>query len=217
MKFLKNVAKVVLVSAVALGAGTLAQTQEAQALTINTGNTLQLNGGAGAVTIGGTPFLDFDSGLLNFPSGSVIVANGSTGGFSSLIATNGQISDLSLSELFGGRSSFIQLFNNPTDTDDDVYFNLDGFTGISPVALPGPLDVLAGSFSGRFVNAVGQVLGDGVASVQLFDGQYTGTSSWSMTIVAGKEVPTPALIPGIAAMGMGLLRKRNKKAQEVAA
>ena len=50
-------------------------------------------------------------------------------------------------------------------------------------------------------------------------GQFTtqeliGSTSYSMTITA---VPTPALLPGLIGLGMGMLRKRKKEMAAVSA
>jgi hypothetical protein len=230
MNFLKNLATTTAVTVATLGAGTLAQTQQAQAFTIVAGDTLQLNGGRAGVTLNAAPFaakaIDFDNGATNVgPYGSAVVAAGSTGAFAPLLGSIGQIADLSWTEVFVSQSktTFIQLFNGTLDPGDDVYFDLTAITG-GDLFTPSPssISIAYVNFTGKFVDAVGAVIGDGAATAQftpaglnsLLSGG-TAQSSWSMTIVAKDQVPTPALIPGIAAVGMGLLRR--KKAQAAAA
>jgi hypothetical protein len=59
------------------------------------------------------------------------------------------------------------------------------------------------------LNSLGAFNASGAAFTNIF------ATNTQLVEVQGKPVPTPALIPGIAAMGMGLLRR--KKAQAVAA
>jgi hypothetical protein len=222
MNFLKNLATTTAVSVAFLGTATLIQTQQAQAFTIVAGDLLNLNGGSGGVKVNAvsTPPIDFFDAAVNLPTGSVAVVKGgaSTGQFATLGGA-GRISDLTLSDVMSGtKSGFLQLFVGASpDFANDVYFNITQILGGGIAPTPGPLDVVYASFKGNFVNAVGDILGDGNASIQLRDSTMAGSSSWSMTILAQKTpiIPTPALIPGIAAMGMGLLRR--KKAQAVAA
>jgi hypothetical protein len=224
MKFLKNVAKVTLVSAVALGAGTLAQTQQAQAFTIGNGDVLSLTSGAGGVSVGAG--LDFYGlgGPTAPGSGSVLVTSASTGAFNALANTTGFISDLTAGDFADLANGIpVNLFRLTLGTaalGDDISFLLTGYTpgGFVPVSGGG---VAFASFTGQFTNVVGEVLGLGAATATLFPNGPTNTlvGGWSANINSAVQdtVPTPALIPGIAAMGLGLLRKRNKKAQEVAA
>jgi hypothetical protein len=220
MKFLKNIATTGLVAATAIGLSVFVQPQQAQAFVIGAGDTLNINGGAGGVRIGGTPVADFTGGSAS--SGSLLVTNFSTGGFASLIGKAGEVADLSASDVAQGLAGtlnkpFLKLFQGATsDFSTDIFFNLKKITGAGVSPTPGPFDIGYATFLGEFTNASGALLGDGIATMQLFDNvPLPQASSWSMTIVAKNDVPTPALIPGIAAMGMGMLRR--KKAQKVAA
>ncbi|NJL40621.1 MAG: PTPA-CTERM sorting domain-containing protein [Leptolyngbyaceae cyanobacterium SM1_4_3] len=53
----------------------------------------------------------------------------------------------------------------------------------------------------------------GWISTQLVDGKV---NSYSATITAGNEIPTPALLPGLIGMGAAVLRKRNAEETEQA-
>jgi hypothetical protein len=186
-----------------------------QALTLTAGDILQLNGGRGGVTLnpGGTPVIDFFGPANNLATGPLQVAAGSTGGFASLVGNNGRIKDLDTNAVSNGISKFIRVFapgNTNNTPADDLYFDLAEVLVNGIVPVPGPLDVLYSSFRGSFVNANGAILGQGLATIQLPNGQTTGDSSWSMTIKA-EAVPTPALLPGLAAFGMSIVRKRKQE------
>ena len=231
---MKNLTKSSLTLASLSVAALAAAPQQAQAFSISSGSILQLNGGTGSVTIGGSPstFVDFDNGPgANLPFGSTSVTSGSTGSFAGLAGSVGQIADLSLAEITSGmKSNFIQLFNGTLPTADDVFFNLSSISGTTITPILGPLDIGSAAFSGSFVTAAGQYLGDGVATIQLLDGVLPGlgspvTSSWSMTIVAGDSVaptptptsvPTPALLPGLLGMGAAFARKRRAATEQSA-
>jgi hypothetical protein len=230
MKFLKNIATTTVVTAAILGAATLVQTQQAHAFTIAPGDTLNLNGGSAGVTLNSALFasksIDFDNGATNAgPYGTTVVTTGSTGAFAPLIGSLGQIADLSWAEVFvsQSKSNFIQLFNGTLNPGDDVYFDLTAITG-GNLFTPSnsPVSVAYATFTGKFVDALGAVIGEGAATAQFtqagvraLNNGGLAQSSWSMAIVAKNDVPTPALLPGVVAMGMGLLRR--KKAQEASA
>jgi hypothetical protein len=186
-----------------------------QALTLNAGDTLLLNGGGGGLTLNpsGPKVIDFFGLAGNFNTGPLQVTAGSSGGFSSLVGHGGRIKDLTNADIANGLTGFIRVFaplNGNTSPGDDLYFDLAQVitSGITPI--PGPLDVLFASFRGAFRGADGAILGSGLATIQLPNGQTSGNSSWSMSIVA-EPVPTPALLPGLAAFGMSLVRKRKQE------
>jgi hypothetical protein len=186
------------------------------ALTLTADDTLQLNGGFGGLTLNpsGPTVIDFSGLSGGTTDGSLQVAAGSTGGFASLVGNAGQIKDLTSSNIASGLSNFIRVFapgNNDSTPGDDLYFDLSAVLNNGSISIPGsPLDVLYSSFRGSFVNATGATLGRGLATIQLPNGQTQGSSSWSMTIRA-EAVPTPALLPGLAAFGMSLARKRKQE------
>jgi len=69
---------------------------------------------------------------------------------------------------------------------------------------------------GRFeLNGVfaDNTIGTGAITTQLVDGKI---NSYSATLVAGNEIPTPALLPGLIGMGAAVLRKRNAEETEQA-
>jgi hypothetical protein len=219
---LKNGMKAALFATVVTGAAIVIAPQQASAFTIGNGNVLNLNGGAGSVTIGGATAIDFNNGVGG--PGSLQVTGGSTGGFASLIGKGGNIADLSYAEVAaavspaGANKLFLQLFTGAAaDFSNDVFFTLNKITGSGITPVMGAFDVGYATFKGTFSNASGAILGEGNATVQLLDNAaFPATSSWSMSIIASNpgdpNIPTPALLPGIAAMGASLLRKRKQAA-----
>jgi hypothetical protein len=194
----------------------------AQAFVIGAGDRLQLNGGAGGLSLQysdlNSPIVDFFGPNANNNTGPLRVSQGSTGAFSSLVGHGGRIKDLYAGDLFAGKTKFLRIFDQqPNDNNpaDDLFFDLTTFLDAQESVLNGPLNTLSASFRGIFTNATGAVIGNGLATIQLPDGEYEGDSSWSMTIVA-EQVPTPALLPGLIGMGISLVRKRRTQASSTA-
>jgi hypothetical protein len=204
MKFLKNIATTTVVTAAVLGAATLVQTQSAQAA-ILAGSRIDFTGRA-AVGMSGIDFDEFLAG--NAGLDQKILANSAAGSFNSLNLASfvnrfGTIKDL----IPLGPKSNWAVFDLGTllDPTDDIAFNL-----ATIVADPSGL---AFNVTGFFKDGINLVAGTGQLTIQNTPGLGVTTFSGFLKT---NDVPTPALIPGIAAMGMGLLRKR-KKAQEAAA
>ena len=119
-----------------------------------------------------------------------------TGDFSSLLFTGGVVKDLSSIPLPGGTPISQWLDFNGTAFD----FKLLSFTNTSGLQY---------EFKGIFADGT---IGTGELSTQI---SGTGVKSYSTTIVAaGEQIPTPALLPGLIAMGVGMLRKRKAEAVE---
>jgi hypothetical protein len=204
MKFLKNIAT----AAAVLGVVTLAQS--AQAFSITSGSVLSLSSGTGGVTVNpSSPAAGIDfygaGGVGSLGSGSVVVNSTSTGSFAPLATTLGLIRDITpsvLADLAAGNPvEFLNLNNLGAGPADNISFFLTGVTNSVLFPLSSSTAVAFAQFTGQFTNVTGDVIGLGEATATLFN--------------ATNQVPTPALIPGIAAMGMGLLRR--KKAQQAAA
>jgi hypothetical protein len=201
MNFLKNLATTGLVAATAIGFVVVAQPQQAQAYSI--GSKIDFVGRADAKSAG----IDFQALFPTLPiTDEWILALGGTGSFASITAGGtpvtpalssfGLIKDLAPLPS-GPKTNWLRFgFLTPFNTADDVLFDLTNLVVVSPTAY---------NFTGVF--------DDGTPGVGQLTSQIGfGTTSFSATVTA---VPTPALIPGIAAMGLGLLRR--KKAQAVAA
>ncbi|MBW4582611.1 MAG: PTPA-CTERM sorting domain-containing protein [Tildeniella nuda ZEHNDER 1965/U140] len=69
------------------------------------------------------------------------------------------------------------------------------------------------TFDGFFTDGSGIVLGNGAVSAQFAQPTVSGTTTFSGSIT---PVPTPALLPGLIALGVGVLRKRRVAAAEKA-
>jgi hypothetical protein len=67
------------------------------------------------------------------------------------------------------------------------------------------------NFDGFFTDGTGKVLGTGAVSAQFAKAVVTGTTTYSGSFT---PVPTPALLPGLLALGAGVLRKRKAEATE---
>ena len=137
--------------------------------------------------------------------GDFLVTNG-TESFASLApvpnppgfptVTTGVIKDLSSIPLLGGIpiSKWLDFSNDTFD------FKLLSFTNTSDLQY---------KFKGIFADGT---IGNGEFSTQI---SGTGRKSYSTTIVAaGEQIPTPALLPGLIAMGVGMMRKRKAEAVE---
>jgi len=117
-----------------------------------------------------------------------IIANGD---FSSLLFTSGVVKDLSSIPLPGGTPVSQWLDFNGTAFD----FKLLSFTNTSDLQY---------KFKGIFADGT---IGTGELTTQI---SGAGVKSYSTTIVAaGEQIPTPALLPGLVAMGVGIMRKRK--------
>ncbi len=219
MKFLTNMATTGLIAATAIGVATVSTVAPAQAA-ILAGSTIQLGTPFGANASYTATSLDFEDAL----GGQNIFVTGGSGSFSfpgsgagliaRLVATSASavVQDVSNIPAFAPISSFFtaNLFNNPATgllggnfggviTSNAVRFDLNTFT---------------------FLNGVGNGTGlltrgaDSIQALFAFSTQGASPNSYSATITA---VPTPALLPGLLGLGLTAMRKRSKKAQEVAA
>lgn len=137
--------------------------------------------------------------------GDFIVTN-ATGSFSSLAPvglpptlTPGVVKDLSTIPLLGGTpiSQWLDFTNNLFN------FKLISFTNTSDLQY---------KFEGIFTDGT---IGNGELTTQIGG---SGVKSYSTTIIAtGQQIPTPALLPGLIAMGVGVLRKRKAEVAAVEA
>jgi len=213
MNFKKTTMTAALAVAV-MTAGALA-TSSVEAATITAGSKLNLsspNGGGVNFLTSPTPkVLDFFSGISK--DGQRVGVDASTGTF--LGATSrpkppARIKDLDLTLLSGNLYKLTAPVNNflrgidivgGPSTGNDVQFDLTKFifdkaTGEST------------AFEGVFTSGTSSIKGIGRFTSQTDLGN---PSSYSLSITA---VPTPALLPGLIAMGVGMMRKRKAEAVE---
>jgi hypothetical protein len=228
----KNVVKASVVAVVAASASVVAQTQSAQAFTIASGSVLSVNSGSGGLQLPGTnvdTLVDFYG--ASGPNGSangtgIVTSNASSGSFASLTGNSVSVSDLtegsfsSIAQGFGAQ--FLQISNGAPGPVGDIFFFLTGFP-------PGGVDFVYGGrntlgvfaeFAGQFLNADGAILGEGLATATLTAGSTALSGPWNLSIVATNPdtttpVPTPALLPGIFALGATAIRKRKQQAAAV--
>jgi hypothetical protein len=172
------------------------------------GSVLAIDGNARLRPIEGSPNL-WNLHFVNYEGGSnyATVEVGSTHTFASLIGSNVRVQDIQLTKsgntwtLASAPDPFLQLENG-------IEYELSTFT---LTRLPGPF--FNGNFFGSFFDPSDNtsIGGKGLFSSQ---GQQflkeTGTT-FSATITA---VPTPALLPGLIAMGVATLRKRRQQEQK---
>jgi hypothetical protein len=208
MKFLKNIATTTLVAATAIGFAVVAQTQQAQAASLR------------LVPAG----LNIDSDSIR---DSVQVPGSAPGG----TVNFGVVLDVLPGDLFAGE--IVNTINFVLNWDST---ELQGVSfspaGAGTSVLAAGASSFAATITGLNVNpaVTGQSLGsfafnvlpglnnDGLRDLWITNPATTNLADFTLgtpRFIEVQAVPTPALIPGIAAMGMGLLRR--KKAQKVAA
>jgi hypothetical protein len=188
---LKNGLKAGLVASVAAGFA-VAQPQSAEAA-ILAGSQIDFVGRAQAEATS----VDFRELFAGVPSTDQwVAALSGTGSFSVLngnfLASIGQVKDLTPLAASANWLKF-GVLSTPLDFTDDIIFSITGVTA----------NVAAGryDFTGLFQDGTA---GIGEITTQIIG---EGTRSFSGTITA---VPTPALLPGLAAMGASMLRKRKQ-------
>jgi hypothetical protein len=206
MKFLKNIATTGLIAATAIGFAVVAQPQQAQA-----------------------------ASLRFVPSGGVIDGNpADPNNPLDYVTSVGAVETFKLffdaPELVAGQTISQILFRvnwDPTELGN-ANFNINGviFNPARPADLTAPVSI-SGPVSNRLIasltfNVLAGLNNDETRDLWIRNVEYVGTNLGRLTIGEPSDievqgvVPTPALLPGVAAMGMGLLRKR-KKAQEASA
>ena len=204
--------KAAIVTAVVAGAVSTASAAKA----FSVGDTLQFSSND-------TVKFDFDGApdRLNFGNnkfdttgaaanslGSIRVISDSTGAFAPFVGTNGFIKDLGLNP-----ATTLPLVN--FITIGSLSFELKKFF-YGTAKAPGKFDSFNLSVEGIFRNGK-EALGEGLLTAQFKDGQKSGLSSYSGTFEVTRQIPTPALLPGLIGLGMGVLRKRKKEMAEATA
>ncbi|MBD2000323.1 PTPA-CTERM sorting domain-containing protein [Leptolyngbya sp. FACHB-671] len=133
-----------------------------------------------------------------------VAVSGKTGSFTGLPSVNlpflgaitvGQVKDISSVASFTAINNFLYFGEN-----SPFNFNLTSFAYNSTKELY--------EFSGLFAD---NTIGTGRLTTQFMGNNQ---NSYSVTIVAGNEIPTPALLPGLIGMGAAVLRKRNAEENE---
>jgi hypothetical protein len=222
MKFLKNIATTTVVTAAILGAATLAQTQQAQAISLSFNPVRSNIDGDSIADVVKNPgdTLAFEIKLLvdsvnpvtNITYGwgydsSELSLNTFTP--STLFANQNAVGPFAFPAVFGPATMNKLQFswNGSLEKSPDRYtIGTVNFTALNTVnngqADFGALLLSVIDSSGTELITASNFLTS--STYQVFEVQPTG-----------RDIPTPALIPGIAAMGMGLLRR--KKAQQAAA
>lgn len=203
---LKAVALAAVVAASAISAAS-----SAQAATIRPGDTIDISNqpGFGVLVLGteltgSSPVvtgLDFADG----PGVGQIKVTGGTGGFVPYVGNVGTIKNLAF---VGGVSGFVDNF---LSIDPDLFFDLLSATiTVGAINSAGfrPVDV---EMFGEFTNSEGSILSQGLLTAQLRLANPDQRRSYS---ISAEAVPTPALLPGLMAMGVAALRKRKGEEEE---
>jgi hypothetical protein len=205
MNFLKNLATV----ATVLGAVTLAQSAQAASFKfIPAGANLDTDGARDLVAAVGevkTLQVVLDVALDDLAGGEII--KGANFGFG---WDTTEIGSVSFTSALAGT---ITTFFNPTSVTVNA-LNITGPAASSTLMGTFTYTVLAGLVNDNSPIGTDLFLTTGTLSGINIDGLTPGLGR-GIDVQPKDAVPTPALIPGIAAMGMGLLRR--KKAQAVAA
>jgi hypothetical protein len=208
MNFLKNLATV----ATVLGAVTLAQSAQAASFKfIPAGSNLDTDGARDLVAAVGDVktlqvVLDVVGGIdPDLQSGEIIKAANFGFGWDTT-----EIGSVSFTSALAGT---ITTFFNPTSVTVNA-LNITGPAASSTLMGTFTYTVLAGLVNDNSPIGTDLFLTTGTLSGINIDGLTPGLGR-GIDVQPKDAVPTPALIPGIAAMGMGLLRR--KKAQAVAA
>lgn len=208
MNFKPFAVKMAAVAAV-VAAGAIASATHAQAAVIRAGDTIDISNRPGfGVLVVGTDLtgpapnvtkLDFS------PTGDVgqIQVTGGTGGFAPYIGNTGFIKDLTF---VGGVSGFVDDF---LSIAPDLFFDLTRATVTVGSVSRGfrPVDV---ELVGVFTNRAGSILSEGLLTAQLRLANVNQRRSYS---ISAEAIPTPALLPGLAALGAMALRKRKEEAE----
>ncbi len=194
-------------TAIALSAATISASP-AQAFDITPGSILSFVGSVKVSPDVNNPSLLTFSSVTGDANKITIVEDSSTGSFAGLGGTTASIKALSLSLVSPGGSIFkggpIANFITGIGTGSDaISFDLTEFLFNKTNA--------DATFNGIFRRGTSSILAEGgTFTSQLNDKKNLKfkTSSFSGDVAA---IPTPALLPGLIGLGMGVLRKRKKE------
>ncbi|QKD83899.1 PTPA-CTERM sorting domain-containing protein [Thermoleptolyngbya sichuanensis A183] len=196
--------------AAVVAAGALSAAPSTQAAAIRPGDTIDISNepGFGVLVIGSgfdglSPVVDKLDFAASSGTGQIKVTGG-TGGFVPYIGKVGTIQDLTF---MGGVSVPVNAF---LDIAPDLLFDLSSATVLvgSKNGNFRPVDV---ELFGNFRNAEGSILGQGLLTAQL---RWTNPGERRSYSISAEAVPTPALLPGLMAMGAAALRKRREAEEE---
>ncbi|WP_156518357.1 PTPA-CTERM sorting domain-containing protein [Phormidesmis priestleyi] len=189
-------------TAIALSAATISASP-AQALSITPGSILNIGGvvqanpnnAAPTEFVFDAPFPEFGGG----PGKTVIYKKGSTGSFAGLDRF-APIQNLTLTQLTPGGHLFSSgsVTNFITNIKAGISFDLTKFIYDNSKS--------SATFEGIFRSGTDSIAAKG----GLFTSQLTSfnPASYSGSIAA---IPTPAMLPGLIGLGMGMLRKRKRE------
>lgn len=147
------------------------------------------------------------STLIDF-NGAVV--NNATGSFASLEGEEATIEDLTLTPpttVIGAIPSFID-FGEVTLEGETGFltFDLASATINTIVSTPIAELLFAGDLTGTFQ------FGGESAGIGILTAQRLGPSrGFTINILAAEEIPTPALLPGVLGLGLGIVRKRKQQ------
>jgi hypothetical protein len=211
MKFLKNIATTGLVAAAAIGFAVVAQPQQAQAARLRIVPTAsQIDGGINSIRE--VQVLPNAETLFSVLLDNVTVGEGDdfdlSGGQTITNISyrlNWDLAELTPLTAVGTPSPVVQSLLASSSS------YLATFTGLN-ITGPASTPYSLGTFSFRTASTL---LNDEMADL-FFTNITTNVGGLNLASrdieVQGDKVPTPALIPGIAAMGMGLLRRKKAQA-----
>jgi hypothetical protein len=183
--------------AVVAGSVLLSSSAEAATLQLKIGGSTVLDNSLGS------PTLNFDPTVSPTGVGTIVTGTDSSFG---VVGSSVTLRDVRL--LSTGINSW-QLAS-PSDGSNFItgllggrIFNLNTFN-LFRTTVPGFGDVFNANFSGSFAGPAGVGIGE------LITGQLVQDSAgFNITVT---EIPTPALLPGLLALGAGALRKRKAEA-----
>jgi len=181
-------------TAIALSAATISASP-AQALSITPGSALDLSGKVKALPSNTAPAqFNFSS---FFGAGTTLISDTSTGSFAGP-DRSGSIQNLSLTALGGSFFHSGPVTNFITNIGGGISFDLKEFIYDNSKS--------SATFEGVFRSGTDSIFAKG----GLFTTQLTqkNPTTYSASIAA---IPTPALLPGLIGLGMGVLRKRKKE------
>jgi len=180
-------------TAIALSAATISASP-AQALSITPGSALDLSGKVEALPSNTAPQFNFSS---FFGAGTTLISDTSTGSFAGP-DRSGSIQNLSLTALGGSFFHSGPVTNFITNIGGGISFDLKEFIYDNSKS--------SATFEGVFRSGTDSIFAKG----GLFTTQLTqkNPTTYSASIAA---IPTPALLPGLIGLGMGVLRKRKKE------
>ncbi|MBF2027919.1 MAG: PTPA-CTERM sorting domain-containing protein [Oscillatoriales cyanobacterium C42_A2020_001] len=201
------------ITATVVIAGTTLGSAPAQALSIEPGSSFQINSLSNIkITTTGIDFGNNGAAGAPVTLSDVLLADGVTSdpGWSTNRGASGVAADI----LFNIPQTSFLTFTLLDPAGSPLTFDFLAPFGTTVSTAPGSNDTFTLSFATKIRNALtGTIVGDGSLTAQVKDGfvvgNNQGVSSFSVSVTA---VPTPALLPGLIGLGVGMLRKRKAEA-----